>query len=290
MKKLISLVAVMSLALTIFAQPVTKNFAVANYTGISAGSVFDIELTKSNVESLKIEAEKDVMPYIQAKVSSGILYLKMDNSLPSRFSRNMDPIKVKISIKELDKLFLSGAAKFKSSGSFSPVSFKADISGAVLAEGLFVNTGLSEITISGASKFDLTGKVTTANYEFSGASTVNIAQDIQDLTISASGAVKMEYTGKTAKAEISISGAANARFIGSSVTATIEVSGASLLEADKFLVADMSLEVSGVGNVKVNVSKSISAEVSGGSSVRYTGNPVIKDLETNTGSSFKKMN
>jgi hypothetical protein len=289
MKKLISLVAVMSLALTVFAQPVTKNFAVANYTGISAGSVFDIELTKGNVESLKIEAENDVMPYIQAKVNSGILYLKLDNSMPSKLSRNMDPIKVKISIKELDKLFLSGAAKLKSSGTFSPASFKADISGAVLAEGLYVNTGLSEITVSGASKFDLTGKATTANYELSGASVANIAQDIQDLNISASGAVKMEFSGKTAKAEISISGAANARFIGSSVTAIVEVSGASQLEAEKFPVADMSLEVSGVGNVKVNVSKSISAEVSGGSTVRYMGNPVIKNLETNTGSSFKKM-
>lgn len=55
MKKLISLVAVMSLALTVFAQPVTKNFAVANYTGISAGSVFDIELTKAVLNFLKLK-------------------------------------------------------------------------------------------------------------------------------------------------------------------------------------------------------------------------------------------
>ena len=73
------------------------------------------------------------------------------------------------------------------------------------------------------------------------------------------------------------------------MTAVVEVSGASLFDADKFMVSDMNLEVSGVGNVKINVSKSISAEISGGSSVRYLGNPIIKNLETNTGSSFKKM-
>ena len=191
MRKIFSLIAVMSLSLTILAQPISKNFAVANYSGISAGSVFDIELTKSTVESLNIEASKDVMPYIQVKVSSGILYLKIDNAIPSRMNRNMDPIKVKISIKELDKLFLSGAAKLKSNGTFSPSSFKADISGAVIAEGLFVNTGQSQITVSGASKLYITGKAITANYEFSGASKANIAQDIQDLSIGASGAVKM---------------------------------------------------------------------------------------------------
>ncbi|EKD31731.1 MAG: hypothetical protein ACD_77C00267G0005 [uncultured bacterium] len=288
MKKIFSLLVILSLSLAVFAQTTTKNFAVSNFTGISAGSVFNIDLTKSSVESLKIEADSDVMPFIEAKVTGGILYLKLVN-LPSKLSRNMDYINVKITIKELENLFLSGASKLKANGNFSPLVFKAEISGASIVDGLNITTDISNISVSGASKLDLKGSSGNAKYEFSGATVINISQDIKDLNVGGSGAVKLDYTGKTNKTEISISGATMAKFTGSSATATIEVSGASQLDASAFTVNDMNLEVSGVSMVKVNVKNSISAEVSGGSSVRYLGTPVIKDIETNSSSSFKKM-
>lgn len=290
MKKIFSLLVILSLSLAVFAQTTTKNFAVVKFTGINAGSVFDIDLSKSSVESLKIEAEAEIMPYIEAKVSGGILYLKLDNNrMPSKLSKNMKNIKATINIKELENLFLSGASKLKANGNFSPLVFKAEISGASIVNGLNITSDISDISVSGASKLDLKGSSGNAKYEFSGATVINISQDIKDLNVGGSGAVKLDYTGKTNKTEISISGATMAKFTGSSATAMVEVSGASQLDASAFTVNDMNLEVSGVSMVKVNVKNSISAEVSGGSSVRYLGTPVIKDIETNSSSSFKKM-
>jgi len=223
-------------------------------------------------------------------VKNGILKLDLDtDSMPAMLKRNTKYIKAQITMNQLDRVYLSGAAKLKSSGAFYPATFRGDFSGAVIADGLVINSEESSVQVSGASKVEIKGKFKNVKYDISGASVVTIEHESTDIKVGGSGASKMEYTGTSTIANISISGATNVKLKGSATTASFEASGASQLDAEYFIVRDVEIEASGVSNIRTNVTGTISAEISGGSVLRYAGNPTMKNIETSSQASIQRI-
>jgi len=290
MKKLLTLIMFLALTVSLSAQDITKNHPVGNFTGINAGGVFEITLSKSSSSSVSTTTSKEISQYIDVKVKDGVLHLDLDTDrMPNSLKRNMKSVKATITVSQLEKLYLSGALSLKSSGIFSPATFKGDLSGAVTAEGLIINAGTATVVVSGASRLEMKGKSQIVKYDISGASNVMIDQDASDVKLGGSGAAKMDYSGNTSQIEISISGATKVKMKGSATNAIFEASGASNLDAGNFIVKDVEIEASGVSNVTTNVTGSISAEISGGSTVRYAGSPVMKNIETSSGASIKRI-
>ena len=290
MKRLSLLLTLILLSAYLFAQDVTKSHPVSAFTGVNAGGVFDITLTKSATNSVTTTADAEIAKYIQVKVKDGVLHLDLDSyNMPASLKRNIKYIKANITISQLERLFISGAAKLKSNGQFNPSSFKGDFSGAVNVEGLHIITEKSSIQVSGASKLDIKGRADAVKYDISGASVVTIEQESGDLEIGGSGASKMNFSGNAGKTEVSISGATNVRMKGSSTSAVFEASGASVLDAEHFSVKEAEIEASGVSNIRSNVTGSLSAELSGGSVLHYSGNPVMKKVQTSSQASIKRL-
>lgn len=292
MKKLLLVIAVMSLGMAAFAQTITKSFPVSSFQGIVAGGVYDIELTKSSIPSVIILADKEIMPYVEVKVVRGVLNLSLDSDrIPHRLRRDIGSIRAQVSIKEeLSWLSLSGATRFSTSAQFSPDTFNAQISGASNAKGLNIVSESVKISVSGASNINIKGKVNEASYELSGATNAVIDQTVNRLVMECSGATKVEYTGKSNSVATECSGATYMKMTGECVTMNAEVSGASKMDALEFRVSDMNIEVTGVSSAKIFVENSIEVEVSGSSSIAYKGSPQIKNIDVNSLSSFKKIN
>ncbi len=290
MRKILATVAVLFIGITIFAQTTTKSFVANAFNGISAGGVYEIELIKAAAESVVVEADKEIMPYVEVKVVKGILTFNLDNvRMPARLKHDMGPIKAKVTMKEeLASLTLSGASNFYTASVFSPKNFNVQISGASNAKGLNIVSEVAVIKVSGASTINIRGKANDGSYEFSGASVAIINQDISKLSIEGSGATKLEFTGKVVSADIECSGATYTKLIGECDTMNAEISGASKFDAFGFRVNSMIIEVMGVSSAKVFVEKSIEAEASGGSSIVYKGSPVVKNIDISSVSSFRK--
>lgn len=282
----------MLLSLAASAQQISKSFIANDFSGITASNIFDIELTKSGVESVVVIAEKEVMQYVEVKVVMGQLNLSLNTySMPRSLKKDLKSIKVKVNMKrELSWLSLSGASSFSSTSSFKPESFKGQVSGASSVSGLDIECENAKISLSGASNLYIKGKVNIAEYEFSGACTAVINQDIENLSVECSGATKMDLTGNITKMEAEVSGATSVKLRGTGDFLEAEVTGASKLNAIEFIVNDAEMEVSGVSKAIVNVQKSLDAEVSGGSSLEYKGSPVINKLSVNSISNIRKIN
>lgn len=290
MKKICSLLMTLILTITLLAQDVTKNYNVSSFTGIDAGGVFDINLTKGGSHSVAIISDKELLPYVEVNVKNGMLYLELDtDKMPVNLKRKMKYIKANISTPQLERINLSGAAKLISSGKFNSQSFKGDFSGAVSAKGLDIKSETATIVASGASRLEIAGNFQNVKYDISGASNVTIEQDAADVKLGGSGASVMAYSGKSSKVDVSISGATNMKMKGSASNAVFEASGASVLDAENFEVKDVEIEASGVSNIRTKVTGSISAEISGGSVVRYSGSPVMKKVETSSQGSIKRI-
>lgn len=290
MKKICSLLMTLILTITLSAQDVTKIYNVSSFTGIDAGGVFDIALTKGVSHSVAIISDKELLSYVEVNVKNGMLYLELDtDKMPVTLKRKMKYIKANISTPQLERINLSGAAKLISSGKFNPQSFKGDFSGAVSAKGLDIKSETATIVASGASRLEIAGNFQTVKYDISGASNVTIEQDAADVKLGGSGASVMAYSGKSSRVDVSVSGATNMKMKGSASNAVFEASGASVLDAENFEVKDVEIEASGVSNIRTKVTGSISAEISGGSVVRYLGSPVMKKVETSSQGSIKRI-
>ncbi len=93
------------------------------------------------------------------------------------------------------------------------------------------------------------------------------------LQIDLSGAGKMDLNLDVEKLLVSMSGASNLTFTGKAAYQEMEVSGAGNIRAENLEGKEGEIRVSGVGNVKVNISESLEAQVSGVGNIRYKGNP-----------------
>jgi hypothetical protein len=110
--------------------------------------------------------------------------------------------------------------------------------------------------------------------EFSGATESNVGGfDNQSVYIDLSGASVSTFSVKNRQTDVRLSGASRLKITGEGKKMNADISGASFLESFSFPTEESQVRASGASNAKVNVSKALGAEASGGSEIRYVGNP-----------------
>ena len=235
---------------------------VSGFTGIDASSVFDITVTKGNVESLVIEADDAVMPFVRSEVRNGVLHLYLDDE---KKIRNVTSLKAFVVMKNLEKVSLSGACKLTANDLFTPDRFKADCSGAS-SLAIHLNTGGLNIDASGAGKIQMKANVTG-----------NVKLDV-------SGTSKIQGELKADRVQFSSSGVSSVDLTGSASDLKIDVSGTSSIKAGHFTVKTATVNSSGSSKVTVNVAENLKVNSAGVSTVEYKGSPAIN---ANTGNTTK---
>lgn len=291
MKRVLSILTMMSICLSLFAQTEKQEFKVAEYKGVSASAVYAVEITKGDLEKVVIEADKSVMPYVRVNVSRGVLNLSLDDiSIPKALKRNMKPIKAYVTVRELNSVTLSGASKATVKSKFVSDRFAVNMSGATSMSGLVLETKELKINLSGASNVSVEGSAGNAAIQSSGASRVDLKLSVEDLKIEGSGASRFRFDGAAVTGNILYSGAVNSIFTGAGADKfKIEVSGASNVDFVGFPVKDMDVKATGVSSINANVTQFLSVDISGGSHVKYQGEPQLKKVEVSSISTLKKV-
>lgn len=124
--------------------------------------------------------------------------------------------------------------------------------------------GASSVNVSG---FRNQGKV---DLDLSGASTLTMSVDADELNLEVSGASTANLTGRADRIRS-------------------EVSGASSLKAGELVGKTAEVDASGASNASLYVTTGLTAEASGASSVRYKGNASLVK-HTSGASSVQKIN
>ncbi|NCI46892.1 head GIN domain-containing protein [Sediminibacterium soli] len=131
---------------------------------------------------------------------------------------------------------------------------------------------------------------TLSRLEASGACNVRATERIRqpELSIELSGA--SDFTGELAigKLRIDASGASNAKLSGSAENLAIIASGACNLKAYDLTAIMCKTDASGASNIRISVEKELNAQASGGSTVYFKGNGLIRDISTSGGATVKR--
>jgi len=206
-----------------------KNAQVRNVSGFNAirisGSI-DVYLTQGNSEAVAVSAsEEKFRDRIKTEVVNGTLKIYYDNEKFNLTTANRK-LRAYVSVKEINRLEVSGASDLKISGILTASALQLNISGSSDLEGT-LKVGDLRLVASGASDAKIKGSVTTLNVEASGASDIKgYDLTVDECTAKASGASDINLTvNKQISAQAS--GASSVYYKGDAVMKEVHTSGAS---------------------------------------------------------------
>jgi hypothetical protein len=166
----------------------TQKRDVASFNSISTDGAFDIEVVCQQPVSLEIEGDDNILPIVSTDVSNNVLHIK---SL--RGYSVAAPIKLKISVPNLDGISVNGAGEIDVSG-MKNEKFEIDANGAPTIR-VSGETRIVDIETNGAGKIDTHKlRASQAIVDSRGVSKVDVrAADQLDVTVS--GPSRVTYEG-----------------------------------------------------------------------------------------------
>jgi hypothetical protein len=133
----------------------------------------------------------------------------------------------------------------------------------------FESNNKMDVELSGASRLDLDVKTGDFHGEATGASRIT-------------GLLDASGTG------IELTGASRAELSGSGGNLRLDTTGASTAALETFAVNDVNVTMSGACHGDLYVKGRLEGNLSGASSVRYSGNPTLVQVDTSGGSTISK--
>ena len=243
-----------------------KSFDVDNFDALDVSWIYKVELTQSRNQSVTIEAPDFIMDYLDVKVRKSRLILSV-RDMPASIRRKVETGKYEVlatvSMKKLSSLEMSGASKLFANGQFHSNNdiFRMELSGASSVKDLYVIADNADLDCSGASKFDLKGKLKDVKLALSGAAKADIYSDIKSINMDISGAGKITMNGTVGDLLLSGSGAAK-----------IDMLDCPVLWAD--------VDLSGASKASIEVHETLKIRASGASTLTYKAGDKLQILDT----------
>ncbi len=154
---------------------------------------------------------------------------------------------ITITMPELNKLVVSGASRGSAKGFQSSNPIDLEVSGASQLD-MDIMAGNSEVVVSGASK--VTGEL------------------------------------KAGDTRIEVSGASGCDISGSAGLSTVEVSGASHFDSPDFQMQNTNITISGASRGAIYTKGTLNLEVTGASTLDYSGNPILSKVNVSGASTI----
>lgn len=124
------------------------------------------------------------------------------------------------------------------------------------------------------------------DFTASGGSKLHIqpARELHAGYFTASGGSQMIFTGRCEQAMFDCSGGSQIHIAGTGNLATIDCSGGSSFHGYDFEIQRVAVNVSGGSHLEVHAIQSLTGENSGGSTIRYAGQPQTLNINNSGGS------
>jgi hypothetical protein len=190
----------------------TRN--ASGYTAVSSGGAFDVDVNYGNSSTITVEADENLLPYIETVVEGNELKLRTKKGYSFKTKNKM---KVTVSLTKLTALRVSGSGNVKGDGAFSnDGTTEISISGSGDLKLNFDKFSAMEVKISGSGNMHLKGKETSKiNATVSGSGNID-AYDISasEVTAKVSGSGNVNVTANKS-IDATIRGSGNVNYKGS---------------------------------------------------------------------------
>jgi hypothetical protein len=115
----------------------------------------------------------------------------------------------------------------------------------------------------------------------------NTFKGLEDLSVAVAGSGTVKLGAEAKSTEVAISGSGEVNLSGTSITLEIAISGSGDVIAQELKTDKCEVHISGSGDARVNVDKSLEAAISGSGDVFYTGSASVSSHVSGSGSVSK---
>lgn len=244
-------------------QESVRSIEIADFESIKAHMGYDVNIRKGTGTSLKVYGSQKMVDGLEVTVEKGVLSISRhsDNHFCFICLGNNATIDITVA-GDLENIEGSGGTSI-------------DVDGVNLAGTMIAAHGGSNVSVQNAD----IGMNTTL--QVSGGSRIDIVQqnDIDELTIEAHAGSRITYEGNAASVTGGVHSGTRVDLGGSGATLQIDVTSGSSVNASEFTVTDATIDASGGAWSEVNVSGTLSGSARAGSSIYYSGNPEIVNVD-----------
>ena len=259
MKKLLATIltfAALSAATTVMAgNVVTETYSIkSDYTAISITNMIEVVLLDAPKNSIRVETDERLMPYLQIVVKNGVLVLNFDDQPEVERLRkrnlNLADTRVYVSVRGVDTFTASGMSEFEAD---MPIA-------------------ASTITISA-----------------SGMSSIDFERvECKTFSLSISGKTEVDAQLQADKCDLSVSGMSEVDLEGRTDRLSLRLSGMSEVSLEELHARTAKVSVSGMSSAEVYATESITGGVSGMSDLTTFGSANV-NVSTSGGGSHKHV-
>jgi hypothetical protein len=209
---------------------VTESRPVSGFNSVSLCCGMHLILTQGASESLEIEADDNLLPEIESRVTNGTLVVGFKNDFGGIRLFNTSPIRVKVSAPELVGVDISGGGQLEAAGPIQTSQMALDFSGG--SRGVLDNLQADKLAVdlSGGSRIELSGISPDQTISLSGGSDYlagNLQSQTTTLDMSGGGRATVWVTDTL---NANLSGGATASYYGNPMI-NQELSGSSRLQS-----------------------------------------------------------
>lgn len=298
MKRTVTLLTVLLSAITLFAQgkTVNKPCELRSFNSLDISHAWNVELKSGPEQSVVLTYSEELEPYIVAEVKGGVLELSVDTEMMNRKLRNSVShsgfnngrdsyiLEAIVVLPELKSVEASGAVKVQCDGKFESEEFSLDVSGAANIDNLQITASRLHLEASGASKLVIPyANAVYGDIDVSGASSIMIEGDIENVNTDFSGAPSITMSGNYGHFNLDASGACDIRVSGNAKKLVTDASGACNIKARELYSEEVHAGGSGASNITVHPTKNITIDISGATSLRYPQNVSTKIISVSRG-------
>ena len=156
----------------------SEDRSVSGFDSVSVSSGMNLFLKQGNSESLKIEAEDNILPMILTAVKNGRLEIKYKNFLIGGLSLHK-PINIYLTVKNLKEIDISSGVRIESE-EIKSESLKIDLSSGAEGNMIIISQKLV-VKLSSGSKLEISGQADNQDIDL-GSGGVYSAKDLVSKT------------------------------------------------------------------------------------------------------------
>jgi hypothetical protein len=236
---------------------------VSGFSGVKLTTFGNVYIEKGEQETLRIEAEDNLIRYFEVAVYGHNLEIKNREGVSLHPTR---PVNFYLTAKELDTIVLSGSGDIKAPN-LEAEQISIIISGSGDVETGSLQADEVEMKISGSGSLNVTGsKVEKQHVIISGSGDINLGDVEADL-------IAVQITGS---GSLDVAG-------GEVEQQRIVISGSGDYEARNLTSAEAKIHLSGNGSTTLHVRDRLEVSLSGSGDVNYIGKPTVEQVVTGSG-------
>jgi len=202
---------------------ITENRSASDFNSIDVSGAIDVYVRQDSATSVKVEADDNILEYIQVHTDGSTLEIYTENNIRLRPTNK---IKVYISNAEYKEIHVSGASSVRCENEITSTDV-IDVSLSGASEGkLELNAPKISVDLTGASNASVKGKTKDFEGSASGASEIRGFELLsENANVDASGASHIEIFASV-KIDGQASGASSVNYKGNAQS-NVDKSGAS---------------------------------------------------------------